>query len=66
MMRKIREQNETLNQIAQKYTYGLETGMLDPDIYLPRMLSEMENAGIEEVKEEIERQYEEWKEGKTE
>ena len=40
--------------------------MLDPDIYLPRMLSEMENAGIEEVKEEIERQYEEWKEGKTE
>ncbi len=63
---KVREQNETLNQIAQKYTYGLETGMLDPDIYLPRMLSEMENAGIEEVKEEIERQYEEWKEGKTE
>ena len=62
----IKEKNEQLNEIAQKYTYGLETGMLDPDIYLPRMLSEMEQAGTEEVKEEIERQYQVWKEDKKE
>ena len=61
----VREQNEKLNEIARKYAYGLESGMLDPDVYLSRMLSEMERAGIDEVKQEIERQYEEWKEGRT-
>ena len=57
----VREQNEKLNEIAEKYIYGLETGMLDYTVYLPKMLSEMEMAGAEEVKREIERQYKEWK-----
>lgn len=35
--------------------------MLDYTVYLPKMLSEMEMAGAEEVKREIERQYKEWK-----
>lgn len=57
----VREQNEKLNEIAKKYSYGLETGMVDHTIYLSKMLSEMEMAGAEEVKCEIERQYKEWK-----
>ena len=57
----VREQNEKLNAIAEQYRYGLETGMLDDTIYLSKMLSEMEKAGAEEVKREIERQYKEWK-----
>lgn len=59
----VREENAKLNEIAQTYAYGLETGMLNPDIYLPQMLSEMEEAGAETVRQEIERQYDEWKEG---
>lgn len=58
---KVREQNEKLNEIAKKYAYGLESGMLDPDIYLPQMLAEMEEAGMSEVKQEIAQQYDEWK-----
>lgn len=61
---KVSEQNRKLNEIAKEYTYGLETGMLDPEIYLPQMLSEMEEAGSQDVKEEIERQYQKWKDEK--
>lgn len=61
---KVREQNKKLNEIAEQYIYGLETGMLDDTVYLPKMLSEMEMAGAEEVKREIERQYKEWKRAK--
>lgn len=61
---KVREQNKKLNEIAEQYIYGLETGMLDDTAYLPKMLSEMEMAGAEEVKREIERQYKEWKRAK--
>ncbi|MDR1600203.1 MAG: ABC transporter substrate-binding protein [Oscillospiraceae bacterium] len=31
--------------VVLTYSYGLETGQLDPDVYLPRMLAEMEAAG---------------------
>lgn len=54
-------QNNALNEIAATYTYGLETGMLDPAVYLPKMLDEMEKAGAAEVQAELRDQYETWR-----
>lgn len=53
----VASENDALNQIADRYTYGLETGQLDPDVYLPKMLKEMEEAGVERVIAEAQRQY---------
>ncbi len=53
-----------LEQILAAYTYGLESGQLDPDYYLPRMLAEMEDVGVDEVLAETQRQFDLWlKEG---
>ena len=54
-------QNNALNEIADTYAYGLETGMLDPTVYLPQMLNEMEKAGAAEVQAELKDQYETWR-----
>jgi putative aldouronate transport system substrate-binding protein len=58
-------ENEALNQIANRYTYGLETGQLDPDVYLAKMLKEMQEAGVERVISEAQRQYDLYLEGKS-
>lgn len=54
---KVASEYANVNAIAGKYNYGLETGQLDPDIYLPMMLSEMEAAGAARVMEEAQAQY---------
>jgi putative aldouronate transport system substrate-binding protein len=46
--------------ILMKYGYGLETGQLDPSIYLPLMIDEMQAAGAERVLAEAQRQYDEF------
>lgn len=56
-------ENDALNGIVSRYSYGLETGQLDPDVYLPRMLQEMEEAGMERVVEEAQRQYDLYRKG---
>ncbi len=53
----ISEEIEKLEEIIEKYTYGLESGQLNPDIYLPMMLEEMEKAGAERVVEEVQKQW---------
>ncbi len=50
-------ENTKVNAIASKYAYGLETGQLDPDVYLPVMLAEMEAAGAEAVVAEAQAQF---------
>ena len=30
--------NRTLNEIAEKYSSGLESGLLDPEVYLKKMI----------------------------
>ena len=57
---KVKKEKETLNEIAARYTYGLETGQLDPDIYLEEMMEKMRLAGEEKVYQELTRQYQEW------
>ena len=38
-----------LNEIVSKYLYGLETGQLDLEAYLPLMLEEMDRIGMDNV-----------------
>ena len=56
--------SNALADAAARYTYGLGTGQLDPEVYLPRMLSEMDDLGLTEVQEAIQAQFTQWqKEG---
>lgn len=57
---KVKAENDAVNAIADKYDYGLGTGQLDPEIYVDRMLKEMEVAGLELVYQEVCRQYDDW------
>lgn len=59
---KVQEEKESLNSIASKYAYGLESGQLDPDIYLKEMLQEMKQAGEDKVYQELNEQFTEWRE----
>lgn len=63
---KVEEENERLNEIADEYSYGLETGQLDPDVYLEEMLEKMRQAGEEKVYQELKRQYKSWRSKKEE
>ena len=60
----VKRMNRTLNEIAEKYSSGLESGLLDPEVYLKKMRAEMREAGSDQVREELQRQYEAWKENK--
>lgn len=59
-------QNKALSEIAAKYQYGLEVGLLDPDVYLPILYQEMEEAGLQEVLSCMQTQYNEWLEKRSE
>lgn len=56
----VEKERQALNEIAERYAYGLETGLLDPDVYLDRMLGEMRKAGEEKVCRELASQYKSW------
>lgn len=59
-------ENAALMAIREQYFYGLASGRLDPDVYLPQMLEEMEAAGLERVLAEAQRQYDEWRAAREE
>lgn len=46
--------------VRNKYLSSLERGLLDPAVYLPKMLEEMEEAGLDRVLKEAQRQYDQW------
>lgn len=50
--------------VADKYTSGLTTGTLDPATTLPKMMEELEAAGIRDIQKEAQRQYDEYIAGK--
>lgn len=56
----VSQQHAAVNAVANRYAYGLTTGRLDPDVYLPQMLADMEAAGLADVQAEIQRQYDGW------
>ena len=57
----VKAENAAINKIASEYTYGLESGQLDPDIYLPEMLGKMQEAGETQVCLELSGQYQAWR-----
>lgn len=54
---KVKEEIENIEQVLEKYTYGLESGQLDPEIYLTKMKEELKKAGSDHVLEEVQRQW---------
>ncbi len=49
-----------VKKIAEKYSKGLESGMIDPELYLPSMLEELDVAGMPEIMDEMNAQYRAW------
>lgn len=45
---------------AQDYEAGLQTGTLDPDVYLPKLLKALKDAGIDKVQTEAQSQLDKW------
>ena len=56
----VKEENDRLNEIVGRYAYGLGSGQLDPQVYLPQMLEEMEKAGLRAVQSQIQSQFDIW------
>lgn len=56
----VAKENARLNEIVQRYAYGLGSGQLNPDIYLARMQAEMETAGLADVQAHIQTQFDNW------
>ncbi|GGI65346.1 ABC transporter substrate-binding protein [Enterococcus alcedinis] len=55
-----RTQMASINSILDQYLPSLKTGTMDPEKVLPEMLEKIEQAGNQEMKEEAQRQYDEW------
>ncbi|MDR1643870.1 MAG: ABC transporter substrate-binding protein [Clostridiales bacterium] len=47
--------------VMSEYLTGLDTGMLDPDIYAPEFVAKLNEAGAERIIEEKQRQIDLWK-----
>ena len=54
------EKLENISQVIGVYADGLERGELDPQVYLPEFLEKLKEAGIQEVLEAVEEQYQLW------
>lgn len=50
--------------VVSEYNPLLCCGAVDPDQYLENMLQGLKGAGVEKVKEELQKQYDEWKKNK--
>ncbi len=56
--------NNILNKIrtiSAEYYPALNTGSVDPSVYVPKYLAELEEVGISELREELQRQIDQWK-----
>lgn len=57
----VRNQAAGLRSILDEFGKALYTGSVDPDIYLPKLLEQLKNVGIEDVIKEMQHQVDEWK-----
>lgn len=46
--------------VLQEYNAGLNTGALDPEIYLPELVEKLKRAGVDTIIAEKQRQLDEW------
>ncbi|MEA4888062.1 MAG: ABC transporter substrate-binding protein [Clostridiaceae bacterium] len=57
---KVETQIAACKVIKDKYWIGLATGTLDPATEVPKMMSELETAGIRDVQKECQAQFDAW------
>ena len=50
--------------ILDEFGKALYTGSVDPDEYLPKLLEKLDDAGVQKVIDEMQRQVDVWKEGR--
>ena len=50
-----------VNTVLEEFTRSLYTGLVDTDEYVSKLINKLESAGIDKVKEELERQLNDWK-----
>lgn len=62
---KVQADIERCQNIIEAYLSGFICGKFDPDEMIPRMLSELENAGIDRIIEEMQMQLDIWQSEKT-
>lgn len=58
---KIKTQTAAVSNVIAQYEGGLYTGELDPDVYIPKLLDELESAGMSDIVAEAQRQLDAWK-----
>jgi putative aldouronate transport system substrate-binding protein len=49
-----------VNNVIEEYRLGLEFGVVDPEVNLPRFIQALKNAGIDEIVAEKQRQLDAW------
>ena len=55
-----------ITAVATGTARALKTGYIDPAEELPKFIDDLKAAGLDTVRAEVERQYEEWKATKSE
>lgn len=57
----VKTQVSELRNVLDEFGKPLYTGSVDPDVYVPKLLEKLEQTGVEQVIEEMQRQIDEWK-----
>lgn len=57
----IKTMTAAIGNVYNKYGPALATGTVDPDEYVPKLLSELKTAGIDDVIKEMQKQFDAWK-----
>ena len=53
-----------MNNVQDAMNRSLLTGAVDPATALPQYISDLKAAGLDEIKADVEKQYNEWKAAK--
>ncbi len=62
---KVKNQKAVIDSLTTEYANPLSVGVLDPDEYFPILVEKMKNAGLEELKAEVQRQVDAYWEKKN-
>ena len=61
----ISDELNLISNVSQKYWSNLITGTVDPQTELPKFIHELKLAGLDKVKEELQRQLDDFKQSKS-
>jgi putative aldouronate transport system substrate-binding protein len=50
-----------VSNVISEYGPGLNSGSVDPEVYLPRMIDALDRAGVQKIIDEIQRQLDAWR-----